>query len=784
MSELLAGFRLGEFQVFPVQRRIQGPAGKTVLHPRAMEVLLCLAESPGQLLERDVILQRVWGSRAVSDATLTRYIGELRHAFDDHHDQPRYIQTVHHRGYRLVAVVERDRASAAASAPTETTAPADAPSFWQELGRRRVIRVAIAYAIVAWVVTEVAATVFPALRLPEWTVTLVIILAALGFPVAVILAWAFQVSDEGVKVDRGGLFGSPRQRKHAVLAIGGVTLVTVSAVGIFAKLWPWMEDGEVAVPPLHASIAVLPFVSIGGDPGLDYFGDGLAEELTTMLARLEDLTVASRTAAFYFGHQKTEFSQIAESLRVRHILEGSVRRDADRLRVNAQLIDANTGYHLWSEVYDRDLDEVFGILDEITREVVGRMGVEVSGPSLQLLAAAPTADAKAYELYMRAKGLLGQPHSDALLIEAQHLLEESLARDPAFVNAHAGLCEAHLFRYIRDSDPATFRAAEVHCGRAVELDAGAPAVRMAVGDLYRRSGRFEDAAQEYRQVLANNPRNYDALIRLAEAYKELDRPEDAEPLYRQAIELEPSFWRGYNYLARFHFRQLQDAQAADNFRRVTELRPDDPLGHINLGAALLALDPKGALRAWNRALELSDPPSPILLSNLALANYYQGHFQRAAELQRRAIEAQPRDAGAWAGLAAALRMLPDQQASSRDAYERTVRLLLQRLALNPNDAGDLRILATSYAWLGDRGEADTALARLQAIAPEQASTWYTAGKVEIALGGELDLATERVQEALRRGYPVALAQADPEIDPVREGGALDRFLNSDPDKGE
>lgn len=789
MSDLLAGFQLGEFEVFPVQARIRGPAGNTVVHPRAMEVLLCLAESAGELLERDVILHRVWGTLSVSDATLTRCISELRHAFDDHYEHPRYIQTVQKRGYRLVAPVVKQTPPAAATSGRDAPGAADdvapIPSFLHELSRRRVIRVAVAYGVAGWVVTEVAATVFPGLRLPDWTVTLVIILVVLGFPVAVMMAWAFQLSEEGVEVDRGGLLGAPRQRKYIILGVAGVALVTIGAVGIFARLWPWLENGEppAAPPPAHASIAVLPFVSIGGDPGLEYFGDGLAEELTTMLARLDGLAVASRTAAFYFGHQQTEFPRIAESLRVKHILEGSVRRDTDRLRVNAQLIDAGTGYHVWSEVYDSDLEEVFGVLDHIARQVVEQIGVDLSARSSQLLADMPTADAKAYELYMRARGLLGQPHNDKLLQQVQRLLEEALARDPGFVNAYAGLCEAHLFQYIRDSDPATFRAAEVNCGRAIELDAERPAVRMAVGDLYRRSGRFEDAAQEYRQVLTLNPRDYDALIRLAEAYKALDRPADAEPLYLRSIELEPNFWLGYNSLANFHFRYLRDEQAAENFRRVTELRPDDPVGYINLGAALLTLDPDGALQAWSRALERSDPPSPVLLSNLGLAHFYGGDFERAAEFQRRAIDEQPRDAAAWARLAAALRQLPDQQDSSREAYERTVRLLLQRLALNPNDAGDLRTLATSHAWLGDRGEAEQALERARAIAPEQAQTWYAEGKAEIALG-DLERATEHVREALRRGYPVALARADPELEPIRQTGTLDMLLQTEPQEGD
>lgn len=786
MSDLLGGFQLGEYEVFPVQGRIRGPGGETLIHARAMEVLLCLAESPGELLEREVIRQRVWGGLRVRGAALTRCIGELRHALDDHHDHPRYIQTVHKRGYRLVAPVLHQAGTPPAEWPVpEVPGAAETSSFWYELSRRRVFRVAIAYGVVAWAVTEVASTVFPALRLPDWTLTLVIILAILGFPLAVILAWALQVSRQGVELDRGGIFGTPRQRKQMVLAIGGVTLVTVGAIALFARLWPWLENGEPpALPPAHASIAVLPFTSIGDDAGLSAFGDGLAEELTTMLAQVDTLAVASRTAAFYFGHEKAELTRIAESLRVRHILEGSVRRDTDRLRVHAQLIDASTGYHLWSEAYDRNLQDVFGILDEIARQVADTIGVELSPADLQRLAYTPTTDPQAYELYLRARGLIGQPHNDELLQQVRQLLEDAVARDPEFVSAWAGLCEAHLFQYIRNSDPTSFVEAGQSCGRALALDPDLPAVRLAVGDLHRRSGRLEEAEGEYRYVLEKNPRDYDALIRLAEAFKEMDRPADAEPLYLRAIEIEPNFWRGYNYLANFYFRYLRDELAAQNFRRVTELEPDDPLGYINLGAALLTLNPEGALEAWSRALELSDdPPSHVLLTNLGLIYFYYGDYARAIEFQRQAIDARPRDPRAWARLAGALRFLPDQEAPSRDAYERAIRLLLQRLALNPTDVGDLRFLATSYAWIGDHVEAGATLLRLQAVAPDQAETWYTAAKVALARG-ELGAATEQAREALQRGYPAALARMDPELAPIRGGDALAMLLKSEPKGGE
>jgi TolB-like protein/DNA-binding winged helix-turn-helix (wHTH) protein/Tfp pilus assembly protein PilF len=776
MNDLLGGFRVGDFEVFPLQRRIHGPTGDKVVHARAMEVLLCLAESPGVLLERETIQQHVWGALHVRDTALTRCISELRHAFDDHHDEPRYIQTVPKRGYRLVAPVlhpgrhDPDHSGPAAAAPEPS-------SFWHELSRRRVFRVAIGYAVVAWVVTEVASTVFPGLMLPDWTLTLVIIMAVLGFPVAVILAWAFQLSEEGLEVDRGGLFGTPRQRKQMILGIAGVALVTVGAVALLARLWPSFDDPELPtlLAPAHASVAVLPFECLCDDPTIAYFGDGMAEELTTILAMHGDLAVASRTAAFYFSTQRAELPRIAESLRVRHILDGSVRREADRLRVNAHLIDASTGYHVWSAIYDRHIDQFISILDDIARQVAEHMGVDYSPAAAQMLAARPTQDPLAYDLYVRARGMMRQPHSDEVLRQAQQLFGEALAADPEFASAYAGLCDAFLFQYILDSDPASFRAADLYCRRAVELDARRAEVRMAVGHLYRRSGRFEEAAREYRQVLAHNPDDYDALIQLAEAYKELDRPEDAEPLYRKAIEIEPGYWIGYNYLARFYFRYLQDAPAAENFRRVTELRPDDPLGYTNLGAALLNHDLEGALQAWSRALEVSDPPSPVLLSNLGLAYFNRGDFRRAAEFQRQAIEVLPRDAGAWARLGTALRMLPGEQDASRQAYERAIRLFLQRLALNPNDTGDLRLLATSYAWLGDRREAERTLERLESVAPDQGATWFAAAKVALAFG-ELETATEHVREALLRGYPVGLARIDPELEPIRAGGALDAIL--------
>jgi len=333
-----------------------------------------------------------------------------------------------------------------------------------ELRRRNVIRVAIAYAVAAWLLIEVSATTFPMLRLPEWTATFVAVLLMIGFPVALIFAWAFELTPEGLKkekdVDRGQSITRITGRKFDYLIIA----VLVLALGFLAfdkiVLDPSRDADLVRATTKSVteqtvsdnaraaknSIAVLPFTDLSPDGDQAYFSDGIAEEILNVLVRIDSLKVASRTSSFGFkGQEVLGIPMIAEKLNVRHVLEGSVRKSCDMVRITAQLIDAGTDKHLWSETYDRTLTaaSIFAIQDEIAEAIVSQLGVIIDKDqdgALKIGVAADTQSLDAYELYLRAHRLFIDRGD---LRESISLFEQSVKTDPNFARAWAGLAAVY-----------------------------------------------------------------------------------------------------------------------------------------------------------------------------------------------------------------------------------------------------------------------------------------------------------------------------------------------------
>jgi TolB-like protein len=290
----------------------------------------------------------------------------------------------------------------------------DQPGFFQELKRRNVVRVAAAYAVVAWLLIEVSDTIFPRLGFPDWTVTFIIVLVALGFPLALFLSWAYELTPEGVK------------RTEEVPVEASVTRLTgrrldFAIIGVMALAIGWLswEQFGPGGEAREASIAVLPFVDMSADGDQEYFGDGLSEEILNLLAGIRELKVSGRTSSFSFKGTNVSIPEIGRTLGVAHVLEGSVRRSGDDLRITAQLVEAGTGFHLWSDTYDRRMVDVFAIQDEIAGAIADAL-------RLTLVASAhETADLEAYDLYLMARTLiygrsvegLNEAHRHACVLE-------------------------------------------------------------------------------------------------------------------------------------------------------------------------------------------------------------------------------------------------------------------------------------------------------------------------------------------------------------------------------
>lgn len=818
-ERLLQGFWLGRFEVRPLSASICAPDGtRRHVQPKAIEVLLTLAEAGCEVVTHETLGQRVWGDSNVSHSLVSHCISELRHALDDHAAEPRYIQTLRRRGYRLVAPVSFDEPDHADPAPDPDPVVAVDPAnddppppsaailpgsdgvsepgsvdvikpltMWEELNRRRVVRVAIAYMAVGWAMVEVTSTIFPLLGVPEWVVRAITVLVVVGFPVSVITAWVFQVAPEGIIIDMprrevtSG--GSPRRFEFAII---GALIIALGIMGFrlfVARVEQPLVDarmaGQSGAPPGAmefgpTSIAVLPFLNIGDDAETEYFSDGLAEELTNLFAKVPEMQVASRTASFYYKGKNEALSTIAEKLRARYVLEGSVRKARDSIRIMAQLIDARTGYHLWSKDYDRTVVDIFDIQGDIAREVTSNMGIALSAESELLLAAQSTQSIDAYDFYLQGRGYWRRPHNDAVLTAAQGLFQKAIDVDPQFADAYAGMCTTLLARFVLESASTWFEQAEKACNRALTLDPDLPEVRIALGNLYRLSGQMEDAELEFEQARQLDPGSDAAALGLGRVYREMGRIDDAEREFRRAIALQPGYWLNYNGLGRFFYQTGNYAEAAANFQRMIDLVPDNQTAYTNLGAALYMMgDYDGATAAWRRNVELS--PSKTAFSNLGLAEYYAGNYGAAADMQRKAIRLAPEDPTAHGYLGNALAELPGSEVESRTSYERAVSLGENRLRVNPQDTELMSELSLYLAAVGRQDEAEALIQKVLTISPDLPDGFYYAAKVAI-FGGDLDVAQEYLERALDLGYSGRLAAADPQIRPIRDFPRIRRLL--------
>jgi TolB-like protein/Flp pilus assembly protein TadD len=426
-------------------------------------------------------------------------------------------------------------------------------SFFGELQRRNVVRVALLYGVVAWVLIQIVDIVMPRLGIPEWGVTLVIVLLAIGLPIALIFAWAFELTPEGIKrtgeVDPDASITPDTGQKLNHLIIG-VLAVAVAYLLVDKFFLASVPDGErsrieIAEAPLLTSIAVLPFADMSPAKDQEYFTDGISEELLNLLAKIPDFKVAGRTSSFAFKNKNDDLRIIGEKLGVATILEGSVRKQKDQIRVTAQLVKVDDGYHLWSDTYDRQLDDVFAIQDEIATEVVGALKQTLLGEEDKaVLASAPrTQNTEAYTAYLRGKHVMRVRNEETLYLALREF-RHATNIDPGFAPAWAGVANAYslLANYeYRQADevlPLARDAVEM----ALSLDPQLSDAWAAKGLLLmQENDRDEAAIPVLQKAVEHNPSDAQTLMWLGTELRSARRLEEASAILARAYEIDPLF---------------------------------------------------------------------------------------------------------------------------------------------------------------------------------------------------------------------------------------------------
>jgi adenylate cyclase len=354
--------------------------------------------------------------------------------------------------------------------------PSGPIAFFLELRRRRVLRVAALYAAMAWLIIQIVATAFPHLSLPSWAITLVIVLLLIAFPFVVMLGWAYDLTPDGVRRAEAAPGAGSAHRRGPLARYGTRVLVLAGALLLGGYLHVARGGGAgspanvAAVGEEAPSIAVLPFVNMSADPENEYFSDGLTEELLNVLAQVEGLRVAARTSAFAFKNVAADVTEIGERLNVEWVLEGSVRKAGERLRVTAQLIHASNGYHAWSDTFESERTaDIFSIQDSISRAILAKLLPRVTRMRLALHGG--TRDIRAYEEYLKGRYAFWQGTAEADLRRAIRHYEAAVERDPGFALAWAGLSDANMLLGGQHASPQeAFPRAKAAAQRALELD--------------------------------------------------------------------------------------------------------------------------------------------------------------------------------------------------------------------------------------------------------------------------------------------------------------------------
>lgn len=412
-------------------------------------------------------------------------------------------------------------------------------SLFNELKRRNIFKVAVAYLALGWVVVQITDIVVPALNLPDMLNAVVVYIGIVGFPFALFFAWAFEMTPDGVRktadVDEDASITHSTGQNLNYAIIG---LLSIAVVFLL------FNQGEepTAENELTKSIAVLPFVNMSGDENNVYFSDGLSEELLNVLVKIPDLKVAGRTSSFAYRGQNLDLRTIGQTLGVNHLLEGSVRKQGNQVRITAQLVRADDGFHIWSETYDRELSDIFIVQEQIANAIVTNMALSMDISDTSTLITSRTENMEAYELYLEAKALVTQ-RTMPNVIRAIMLLNQATELDQNYAAAWAMLAQAHALTPYYPGIESTLMA--MHLGeeaarRALILDENSSFAHAALGDIEKDKFHWAEAEEHYLRALNLNPQNAEANEQLGQLYYRLGYLSKAAPYASKARQLEPA----------------------------------------------------------------------------------------------------------------------------------------------------------------------------------------------------------------------------------------------------
>jgi TolB-like protein/Tfp pilus assembly protein PilF len=591
------------------------------------------------------------------------------------------------------------------------------PQFFAELKRRNVYKVAVAYVVGGWALAQGLAQVLPVFSVPNWIIQVLVLLIVVGLPVALGLAWAFELTPDGIKrTEEVDAAVAARHKKRAwiyVVIAGAVVSTGLFLLGRYSAISTAPRQSEATTATQQKSIAVLPFENLSDDKQNTYFADGVQDQILTNLARVSDLRVISHTTVRqYKSGVQRNLREIGKQLGVTHILEGSVQREGDRLRIAAQLIDARTDSEIWADTYDRTAADLFAIQSELAKAIVSQLQAKLSPQQKAQIEERPTQDLVAFELYEHAKQIVDSylvaQDVRAALLSAVQSLDHAVKRDPNFLSAYCYIARANDLLYFFDLDPTSDRIlfAEAAVKAALRLRPDSAEAHLAMADFLFRCRRDYDAAlKELAIARPGLPNDTAFFILSGYINRRRDNWAQAERDFRTAVELDPRNPNAYNLLADTYNLQRQHGLAAQVYDRVIAAGERTPIVLFRRDSALF----NGSGNSTELRKVLSDNPEMDIGGGQTPVRVFLALIDKNYSEAERVLASSPREdfqdidysfyyPKAW--FEAMIARAKGDSAGATAAFTAARTILEQRLAVKPEHARTLAVVAQVDANLG------------------------------------------------------------------------------------
>src|ERR1700736_3862757 len=665
------------------------------------------------------------------------------------------------------------------------------PSFFSELKRRNVYKVAVAYAVVSWLLIQIATQVFPFFEIPNWAVRLVVLVLIIGFPVALILSWAFEITPEGIKRE-SEIVPSESITRHTGRKIVGITVVlAVIAAGlmIFQFLRPTAatrstNEANASGPISEKSIAVLPFDNLSDEKANAYFAEGIQDEILTRLSKIAALKVISRSSTQKYKSAPDNLREVGRQLGVANLLEGSVQKIANAVHVNVQLIRVATDEHLWAESYNRKLDDVFGVEGEVASAIADQLNAKLSGTEQKAVTEKPTQNTAAYDAYLRGLAIEHTQYGYEAYQQAARDYLEAVQLDPNFAFAWARLAVLRSFLFFNAVDATTNTAGAVKeaADRAIAIAPEAGESWIAQGAYrYRVLRDFAGAVTAYKQAQLRLPNNSYLLQNLAFVQRRLGLWQEAEATFKKALELDPRDFQllgslGGEFYA--YLRRFDDARAFMD--RALEISPDSASVR---GSKAVTFQNEGRLA--EAAQELARIPADVtedfVLSPRIFQAMYERHFDTAISVIERKLSSVPAGQPLDSVTELALVQLgfcqqwTGRENDARQSFSRAIEAIKPKpdAPVQADANGTPSTLALAYAGLGEKAKAleQAQLSVKNYDTDEVNKPWALTTLAQIqARFGDHDAAIAALPHLLEvpAGLTIANLKLDPFWDPLRK----------------